>query len=217
MATILRRIPYVWALALLGVGVAASLVSVLWLAQVAGQGATTNTAQAAEITATGDELDEVSALATELRAGLLKANQRLRDNGAVPVVVPTATIPANGSDGADGLDGLDGAAGSPGAEGRDGSEGLPGGIGPVGVAGSAGVDGTKGDTGATGPKGDTGATGPAGSDGANGAPGADGAVGQPGANGADGQPPRSFTFTNLGVTYTCDDPEGDGDYTCTPT
>lgn len=92
--------------------------------------------------------------------------------------------------------------------------------GPAGAAGAAGAPGAAGDQGpgptdqqvaaavaaycsdgrCQGPKGDTGAPGP---------------QGEPGPKGDPGYP-DSWTYTDeLGQTYTCTDPDGDHNYTCT--
>lgn len=99
---------------------------------------------------------------------------------------------------------------SPGASGASGEPGKPGAdstvAGPVGPSGQPGADSTI--------PGPAGPAGPAGQDGADGQDGTDGR------DGADGKPPASWTFTYLGVTYTCrpvdDFDESDPRYDCEP-
>ncbi len=159
----------------------------------------------------------------------LLRRQLLRE-GVTPAAPPADTIveglpgppgPA-GAVGAPGLDGLPGASvtgprGLPGVDGKDGAAGQAGGAGKDGV----GEPGTDGKDGAAGePGGDStvpGPTGPSGADstvaGPQGAPGADSTV--PGPQGPAGPAPSSFSFVAQGVTYTCTDPDLDGNYTCT--
>lgn len=69
-----------------------------------------------------------------------------------------------------------------------------------------------------GPRGEQGPEGPAGapgSEGPTGPAGPAGAEGPPGPPGPQGPRIESFTFTYLGVTYTCRDDDGDSNYTCT--
>lgn len=74
--------------------------------------------------------------------------------------------------------------------------------GPAGADGEdSTVPGPPGPQGEQGPQGETGPTGP---------------QGEPGPPGPAAPPAESFTFTFLGVTYDCRDPEGDGAYTCEP-
>lgn len=102
------------------------------------------------------------------------------------------TVASIGLTGPTGPPGPAGVAGSPGSAGRDGRDGADGSPGPEGRDGVDGVDGSDG------------------SDGADGAPGPSGPAG------ADGEDVDSFHFTFLAVTYTCTDPESDGDYVCEP-
>ena len=95
----------------------------------------------------------------------------------------------SGKAGADGSDGSDGSDGPDGADGKDGDKGDTGDRGP------AGKDGSDGKEGSTGPKGDT------------------GAKGDQGPKGEKGDPPSGWTFSYLGITYTCT-PAGGGQYTC---
>lgn len=101
--------------------------------------------------------------------------------------------------------------------------GEPGETGPPGPVGPPGEDGRDGEPGPAGPVGPTGASGPAGPQGPAGEPGAEGPAGPPGVAGepgADGKPPASWTWTWLGVTYTCARDEGSPTeaptYTCRP-
>lgn len=107
-----------------------------------------------------------------------------------------------------------GAQGNTGAVGPSGPKGDPGVAGPPvppGVPGSNGATGTTGDTGPRGPAGPQGETGPAGPQGKQGQPGATGAKGD------TGPAPSSFSFTYLGVPYTCTpDSSGSTHYTCNP-
>lgn len=88
----------------------------------------------------------------------------------------------------------------------------------MGTKGKDGQDGAKGEPGPIGPKGDKGETGAAGADGTPGAPGAAGPQGAPGAAGPAGPAIAAFGFGPFmpGATYTCADPDGDLQYTCTP-
>lgn len=132
--------------------------------------------------------------------------------GCISAVSPDAS--QVGPQGVQGLQGIPGPIGPAGPQGPQGLQGVPGVDGEDGqngadgatIAGPTGATGTQGDTGATGPQGDT---GPAGPPGPTGPPGATGAMGE------QGPPPESFSFENFGVTYTCTDPEGDGNYACT--
>lgn len=210
MANLLRRLPPMAALSIIGVALTVLFVSVLWLAQRAGTNDDADTRQAAAIASAQTKLADVSALADNLQAGLEKANTRLRRNGAPTVPVPTAGT--QGTDGTDGTDGATGAEGPRGARGPAGAAGSPGGDGSTGASGS---DGTAGSPGPAGPTGPPGPQGPRGEPGAAGQDGQPGQNGQPGQPGADGEPPASFSFTDvLGVVYTCTDPDGDRSYTC---
>lgn len=119
---------------------------------------------------------------------------QVRRLGGTPVVTPPPPGPA-GSPGAAGQPGV------PGAVGRSGTAGSPGPIGPSGGRGPVGVPGQS----VTGPPGPA---GPAGKDGADGKDGKDG---------KDGSPPSSWTWTYLGVTYTCTPTSaGSSTYDCQP-
>lgn len=59
-----------------------------------------------------------------------------------------------------------------------------------------------------------GSVGPGGPQGEPGPQGAQGLQGDQGPQGDPGSPPASFTFTYLGIDYTCTDPDADGNYTC---
>jgi len=109
-------------------------------------------------------------------------------------------------------------AGIPGEQGERGPAGPVGPSGPVGPVGPAGIpggDGKDGAAGVSGPVGDIGQPGDPGPAGAQGEPGPPGAQGEPGPQGPAGPPPASFTFTWLGQTFTCTDPEQDGTAVCT--
>jgi len=126
--------------------------------------------------------------------------------GGVPLVSPTP--------------GPRGERGEPGAPGPRGD---PGPAGPPGSPGSDGEDGADGKDGSTGQRGDPGpaVTGPPGLKGDPGTPGPrgeQGAKGEPGSRGEPGPagpPPSGWTFTWLGVTYTCRPTEqGSTTYQC---
>jgi hypothetical protein len=114
-----------------------------------------------------------------------------------------------GPEGDDGRPGSDGAPGQPGSTGSPGPSGDPGSDGGPGPAGDPGPAGSPGEPGES-------VTGPAGPAGPQGEPGPAGPAGADGSDGSDGQPPESFTFTHLGITYECTDPDGDGAYMCEP-
>lgn len=108
--------------------------------------------------------------------------------------------------------GLPGPAGDPGEPGTPGTPGAPGSGGTTGPAGPPGPPGTQGPPGPPGPAGEQGMPGSPGPPGADGQQGAQGPPGPPGPQGAQGPPVGSFSF----LTFTCSDPEGDGQYTCSP-
>lgn len=111
--------------------------------------------------------------------------------GGTPVVTPPS-----------GPAGSPGPAGQPGVSGRSGARGSPG---PTGSNGHPGPTGGPGAPGATGQQGVPGPTGP------SGAPGKDGA------DGHTGPPPSGWTWTYLGVTYTCTQTaSGSTEYNCQP-
>jgi len=136
-----------------------------------------------------------------------------------PTPVPGVSIVA-------GPPGPAGPAGPPGIPGADGAtivgpRGLAGPSGQVGPAGMPGLVGAPGSPGPQGPQGSAGPAGPQGSAGPAGPAGAPGSPGPSGPSGADGQPPQSWTFTYLGVSYTCTrstpfDPSAPT-YDCAPT
>lgn len=99
----------------------------------------------------------------------------------------------------------------------EGDPGPPGRQGPAGRPGRDGEDGTNGRPGSPGRPGEAGETGPPGPAGPPGEPGAPGPAGPPGERGPAGPPPESWTFTHLGMTYTCTDADADRHYECTPT
>ncbi|MFI6296695.1 hypothetical protein ACIBEJ_34255 [Nonomuraea sp. NPDC050790] len=95
-----------------------------------------------------------------------------------------------------------GPTGSPGPSGPPGRDGKDGASGPVGTSGSPGPQGEPGATvtGPAGPKGEPGEPGPRGE------------------SGPTGPPPASWTFTHLGLTFTCRPVEpGSATYRCDPT
>ncbi len=99
----------------------------------------------------------------------------------------------------------------------NGCSGAPGAQGPVGASGPQGSTGETGPPGPPGPEGAQGPPGPPGPQGPPGEPGVEGAQGPPGPQGAQGPPVGSLTFLSVaGVAITCSDPEGDGQYTCSP-
>lgn len=126
------------------------------------------------------------------------------------VVGPSGLPGSNGEDGQDGADASDaqvragviaycnlheecqGPAGEDGSDGSNGQDGL---------AGKDGQNGSQGQPGAIGPQGEPGIAGPP------------GPQGEPGVPGATGPAPTSFTYTFLGITYTCVN-SGDGNYVC---
>lgn len=108
-----------------------------------------------------------------------------------PEDVPEATQGERGEQGEPGPRGNSGPPGPRGPAGDDGDSGPPGTPGRAGSDGSAGSAGNPGSDGAAGP------SGPAGPPGAPGTPGADGTPG------AAGQPPATWSFSVLGIPYTC--------------
>jgi hypothetical protein len=120
-------------------------------------------------------------------------------------------------------------AGPPGERGdvgRQGPSGEPGPTGPPGKTGTPGTDGGNGSPGPTGPPGQrgepgepgatvTGPPGPRGEPGEDGSPGPQGSAGPQGEQGEPGKAPSSWTWTWLGITYTCRPVESGSDtYTC---
>lgn len=129
--------------------------------------------------------------------------QQVRDLGGTPRVTPEPG--PTGPAGSPGPSGQPGAPGSPGQNGRNGTNGLTGSTGPAGPKGTQGAQGSPGPAGANGPQGATGPAGPKGDPGATGSPG------------PTGPPPSSWSWTYLGVTYTCtQDSPGSTTYTCSP-
>lgn len=132
--------------------------------------------------------------------------------------------PTDGEPGQPGAPGDQGPVGEPGSEGPQGSTGPAGPTGVQGprgkpgrdstVPGPIGLAGTPGDDGqdAVGPQGQPGPAGPKGDPGAKGDPGDTGPQGPEGPAGY----PESFTFTYLGVTFVCSDPDEDRSYDCEP-
>jgi hypothetical protein len=95
-----------------------------------------------------------------------------------------------------GLNGEAGQRGQPGPQGPIGPFGVPGQSGTAGAQGSPGENGVNGDPGPQGTQGDP------------------GAQGDPGLTGPTGPEPTSFTFSIGPMTWTCSDPDGDGNYEC---
>lgn len=125
--------------------------------------------------------------------------------GGVPLVSPSPGPPGERGD-----DGLQGPPGQPGPSGRPGRDGSPG---PTGPPGRQGVRGEAGQPGAT----VTGPPGPQGGQGSPGPHGSPGPQGEQGPRGEQGPPPAGWTFTHLGVTYTCSPVEsGSTTYRCEP-
>jgi len=162
----------------------------------------------------------VQHLATELRTAndardaLATQVQRL---GAKPIAGPA------GSRGDVGGLGPRGPKGSEGERGEGGPSGEPGDDGKAGRAGDEGDPGKGGDSGPPGSPGNSGNDGANGSDGQpgpQGAPGPEGPRGEQGPageQGPQGPAPSSWTFTYLGVTYTCTpSSSGSTSYSCTP-
>lgn len=125
--------------------------------------------------------------------------QQVRELGGTPRAGPA------GQAGSPGPQGPAGSPGSPGQTGRNGQNGNPGQNGPSGPTGRPGLAGAPGAVGQPGAKGDPGATGP------------QGPRGDTGPAGATGPPPSSWTWTYLGVTYTCTQTApAASTYNCTP-
>jgi len=142
---------------------------------------------------------------------------------AVDVSEGSALIGPQGNKGPIGLTGPQGVPGPPGSPGHEGPRGPAGTNGQAGKPGTNGDPGVNGQPGATGAAGNDGATGPAGPagepgpQGEQGIQGPQGDKGEPGAQGEQGgrgPEPESFSFTWLNQTYTCTDPDGDGQYAC---
>lgn len=126
------------------------------------------------------------------------------------------------------LEGKPGAVGPPGPQGERGETGRDGltppcyfaptiCVGPPGAQGISGMPGINGTNGVDGNPGTNGLNGEPGPQGIQGEPGVQGPQGEQGIQGSQGpQGPavQSFTFTFLGVTYNCTDPEMDGSYSC---
>lgn len=156
--------------------------------------------------------------ATRIERQLRDSNQRVgqlvdqvEGLGAEPVT--TAPPGEPGATGPQGPPGPQGPAGPPGAAGAVGPPGPQGPPGPPGAPGVAGSPGADGQPGPAGPQGAQGEPGPAGPQGEPGAQGPQGPQGEPG---PQGERPTSFTFTVLGFTFTCADPDQDGNYECAP-
>jgi collagen triple helix repeat protein len=192
----------VWAAACLAVVVLASGAGiVVWnLDRAAEAERDHDRIEALEATAE-ERADDIDRLVETLEA----ANAQLEAIGLDPVTAPEVVVGQQGDVGPPGPPGDQGPPGSPGPAGD------PGAPGPTGPAGSTGPDGSPGEP---GPAGEPGATGPAGPAGPPGEPGPAGPQGEPGPQGQPGAAPASITFTWLGTTWTCTDPDGDLAYTC---
>lgn len=162
----------------------------------------------------GQNLDKVRQQVQELCKQSHRSPKKCK-----PVSPPASTVsksvPQVGPPGQRGLPGQQGIPGLPGQNGKDGQNGKPGAQGSPGPEGPyppcvampsacVGPQGPQGPAGPQGPVGPAGPQGPSGNDGHDGSPG------------PQGPEPDSFTFTYMGVTYTCTDPEKDGSYACTP-
>ena len=130
---------------------------------------------------------------------------------AEKVAADPSTPPAGpqGIQGFQGVPGRDGSAGKDGEPGKDST--VPGPAGQPGKDGLPGADSTV-----PGPPGQAGAPG---ADsivpGPAGPPGPQGPAGPAGRDGQDGTGPSSFSFTYLGMPYTCaPNPPGSSTYTC---
>ena len=139
------------------------------------------------------------------------ANQ-VRALGGKPHGTPETPGQVSGPSGPSGPAGPMGPRGSKGEPGPAGPMGRPGDTGPQGTPGGPGTTGQTGPAGPQGPTGDTGPAGPAGPKGDTGPQGDQGPKGDTGPAGY----PDEFTFTLGPLTYTCTDPDGSHDYTCTP-
>lgn len=175
---------------------------------------------------------QISQLQTALDAQRDQFNQCKRyigRKGATPASCRTPTAPpakrlvpspatvtgASGAAGGPGPPGPTGPPGPPGSPGSPGVNGHPGGPGSPGPGGASGAPGQPGAAGEPGAAGDAGPPGPPGEPGPSGPAGPTGPSGDRGAPGPTGPEPASFTFVFLGRTYTCTDPDGDGNYDCT--
>jgi hypothetical protein len=110
---------------------------------------------------------------------------------ALPELVVSYLLPAEGLSGPTGVAGATGPpgpSGATGAAGPIGATGTIGATGPTGQTGATGPTGSPGPTGSAGPTGTTGATGDAGPAGPTGATGATGPTGATGDTGATGSP-----------------------------
>jgi outer membrane murein-binding lipoprotein Lpp len=170
--------------------------------------------QTSRIASLEDTAAERSSDVDRLADSLDATRAQLEQLGVEPAAPPPeVVVDQRGDAGPQGPAGRAGEPGPPGPTGDPGTDGAPG------VGGRPGEPGTTGAAGTPGPVGATGATGEPGSTGAPGEPGPAGPQGDPGPAGPDGQPgspPTSWTFTWLGTTWTCTDPDGDLAYTCTP-
>lgn len=183
--------------------------------QLAGQ---RNTAQKQRDTL-GQNLDKVRRQVQEL------CKQQHRSPKKCAPAAPPAQKIVQGIPGTPGEPGSPGQSGKPGQQGNPGQPGQSGPPGQPGKNGQPGQNGTNppclaapnqcnGQNGTNGQNGNDGPQGPQGPQGPAGPAGQDGKDGAQGPQGPAGPEPSSFTFTYLGVTYTCTDPDGDGQYTC---
>lgn len=157
---------------------------------------------------------------------LLESNRQLIDQlidaGEKPIITDPEEV-TQGEGTIIGPTGVQGERGPAGEDGRDATDAqVREGIAAYcdarfrcqGPAGADGIDGSPGSNGVNGSDGQNGAQGvpgPAGPQGELGPAGPQGIQGEPG---PVGPAPASFSFTFLGVPYTCTN-TGTGDYTCT--
>lgn len=160
--------------------------------------------------------DKVTAL-EQGQQDLATAYESARKSVPEPAKLPTAK---------EIIDGIEVPSGPPGRDGRDGRDGrnatdqqvaaavatwLGANPPPAGPPGRDGVDGQTPPCYFTAAQ-CQGQDGADGRDGVDGAPGADSTV--PGPQGPPGPAVGSFQFEWANQTYTCTDPDGDGNYTC---
>lgn len=189
-----------FAAAMVGVVVILSGVAVaVWVVHLSGQAAEDRDRIDALEASNGEKADDIARLGSALDLN----TAQLEALGVTPLVPPADEIVAE--------------RGDTGPPGPPGDRGQIGPIGPPGPAGSDGPPGPQGDTGTAGPTGQPGTAGAPGAVGSSGEPGPQGPPGATGPPGPAGAPPESFTFTWLATTYRCSDPDGDGDFTCSPT
>ena len=140
-------------------------------------------------------VDQVHQNTAELKrseVALAALDAQVRELGGEPVVSPQDV-----SDNGPVL--IPGPRGETGPRGDQGPSGSAGAAGPGGLSGVDGLAGARGEPGQPGPAGEQGPQGPEGPQGVEGPP---------------GPAPQSFTFTALGLTFVCTDPDGDGNFNC---